>query len=195
MSQEEKKQIKKRVSDGPGLLDYSFMHINVFTDVELEEPRLCGKKMIPNDEGKYDSKCLRLNNNVMSELTGFQDFICKILVCPEELSWIDLSQNELTKIDAVLCDLPNLQILNLHGNSINDIKETDKLVGIGKLRKLSLHGNPIESVKNYRFYVLSKVPQLANFDMSAVTKADKATAATWKQSNSSSKKKSRKIDD
>ena len=31
--------------------------------------------------------------------------------------------------------------------------------------------------------------------MSAVTKADKATAATWKQSNSSSKKKSRKIDD
>ena len=50
-------------------------------------------------------------------------------------------------IRQVFCDLPNLQILNLHGNAINDIKEADKLLGVGKLRKLSLHGNPIENVK------------------------------------------------
>ena len=47
----------------------------------------------------------------------------------------------------VLCTYPNLQILYLHGNQINEIKEVDKLGDITTLKKLCLHGNPIETIK------------------------------------------------
>lgn len=194
MTQETKKSKKGHVHDVSMPLDFSFMSVAAITDIEDEEPRIVNGKTPMKEDGKYDSKCLRLNNNVLSELKGFYDFISNFLVNPNNMCWIDLSFNEMTKIDGVFCDLPNLQILYLHANSINDIHETDKLTGVPKLRKLSLHGNPIAGIKNYRFHILSKIPQLTNFDMSAVTKADRATAATWKQSNSSSKKRSRKDD-
>ena len=81
---------------------YAQIVINLFTDIELEEPRpQLGKKVAKNDDGKYETKCLKLNNNVLSELKGFNDFICKIVMTPTNLSWIDISLNELTKIDSV----------------------------------------------------------------------------------------------
>jgi len=35
----------------------------------------------------------------------------------------------------------------LHGNSIKDIKEVDKLAKVTSLRKLALHGNLIDTTK------------------------------------------------
>jgi len=45
------------------------------------------------------------------------------------------------------CEFPCLQILYLHGNSIKDIKEVDKLAALASLRKLALHGNLMDSTK------------------------------------------------
>ena len=40
-----------------------------------------------------------------------------------------------------------MEILYLHGNSISNIKEVDKLANLSGLRKLTLHGNEIEKEK------------------------------------------------
>ena len=79
-----------------------------------------------------------------------------------------------------LVELPSLNILYLHGNNIDSISEVDKLGVLVQLRSLALHGNPVEMGAGYRHYVLSHLPQLQTLDFSGVTKADRATAATWK---------------
>ena len=73
----------------------------------------------------------------------------------------------------ILLDFTNLEILYLHGNSIADIKEVDKLAGLRNLRKLTLHGNGIEKEKvrsgiyravvpdsDFCFYCISFVKEL-----------------------------------
>uniref|UniRef100_A0A8C5S0V3 Leucine-rich repeat-containing protein 51 n=1 Tax=Laticauda laticaudata TaxID=8630 RepID=A0A8C5S0V3_LATLA len=83
----------------------------------------------------------------------------------------------------VLTTFYNLRNLNLHGNSIQQLSEVDKLAVLPHLRNLTLHGNPIEEEKGYRSYVLSTLPQLKNFDFSGVTKLDRSTAAVWRRMN------------
>lgn len=86
-----------------------------------------------------------------------------------------------------------MKVLYLHGNSIDKISEIDKLSSLRSLRTLTLHGNPIEEdVSGYRQYVVSKLPQLKQFDFSAVTKQDRASAKTWDQMISKGKKSIRK---
>lgn len=72
-------------------------------------------------------------------------------------------------------------MLYLHGNNVDKISEVDKLSELPHLKSLALHGNPIEGTPGYRHYVLSRVPQLQTVDFSGVTKADRATADTWKR--------------
>lgn len=187
-------------------LDFSFLHINEMSELENEEPRRQLKKKVekvlipPENEGddpkeKYATRCLRLNNNVLQELKNFMDVLTNILVDPMAMTWIDLSCNELTKIDACLRYLPSIQILYLHGNAITEIKEAHKIKNdMPKLHKLSLHGNPIDKTKNYRQYILSMVPQLRSLDFCPVTKADVATASTWEKMNTQKKNKNKSED-
>ena len=62
------------------------------------------------------------------------------------LQSIDLSFNELTKIDASVIKYPNIKSLYLHGNSIENFNEIKKLKTMNNLRRLTLHGNPIGSI-------------------------------------------------
>jgi len=103
----------------------------------------------------------------------------KLFDKPEEVSWIDLSFNEINKLDDVILQYTGLKMLYLHGNAIDDLTEIDKLARLPSLMSLSLHGNPIESEKGYRNYVLTKIPQLRTLDFSRVTKSDTNDAATW----------------
>ena len=61
------------------------------------------------------------------------------------LQSIDLSFNELTKIDASIIKYPNIRSLYLHGNAIENFNEIKKLKVMENLRRLTLHGNPIGS--------------------------------------------------
>lgn len=69
-----------------------------FLDMVNEVPR--GEKEHKGDE-KYKSKCLRLNNNHITELTDMWAIVDQIIAQPDAISWIDLSFNELTKINPV----------------------------------------------------------------------------------------------
>ena len=72
-------------------------------DLENESPRpnVFRRKINRDDEGKYETNCLRINNNVLQHLNGFANAISKTLMHPDEIAWLDLSQNELTTIDPV----------------------------------------------------------------------------------------------
>lgn len=104
------------------------------------------------------------------------------------LQSIDISFNELTKIDESITQFPNIRSLYIHGNQIGNFHEVQKLIKMSNLRRLTLHGNPIgmtrwtqikkinkisENLPNYRPAVLLIIPQLKNFDFSGVTKNDR----------------------
>ena len=115
----------------------------------------------------------QVNNNCLSDISNLKLVAAELFEDPECIAWIDLSFNELVKVDDVskaikLCALkhcivnrsligcwclqvlltfPNLQILYLHGNQIGDLKEIEKLARLTELKKLSLHGNPLENEK------------------------------------------------
>ncbi|XP_032648600.1 leucine-rich repeat-containing protein 51 [Chelonoidis abingdonii] len=176
-------------------LDYSFRGISFIQDLLTEEPR-AGLKVIKRSAGgKLLTQAVRLNNNTINELTDFASTMEQLLEYPNELSWIDLSFNDLPTIDPVLTMYPNLRALNLHGNSIQSLSEVDKLAVLPRLRTLTLHGNPIEEEKGYRSYVLAMLPQLKSFDFSGVTKQDRSTATFWRRMNVKPKKVKKRQDD
>lgn len=160
-------------------------------------PRGKGKKAPPPEEegAKSSGKCLKMNNNSITNLECLVDFAKTKFTNWESIAWIDLSQNELTSIGPELTEFVNLQILYLHGNQISDPNQIDQLQPLKNLRKLTLHGNPMENVKGYRYLVLAKLPQLQSLDFSCITKADKKTSNTWEKMNSWGQKKKKKVDD
>ena len=74
-----------------------------FSDIFVETPRPdCFKKEPKaDDEGKFNSKSLRLNNNNIVSFSEIIPTLQKLVLEPLELSWIDLSFNEIVKIDIV----------------------------------------------------------------------------------------------
>uniref|UniRef100_A0A8D2LGB8 Leucine-rich repeat-containing protein 51 n=1 Tax=Varanus komodoensis TaxID=61221 RepID=A0A8D2LGB8_VARKO len=148
-----------------------------------EEPRPGIKLIKQTGAGRSLTQAIRLNNNTLNDLTDFPEIVAQLVEYPEEIYWIDLSFNDLPSIDPVLTTYYNLHHLNLHGNSIQQLSEVDKLAVLPHLRSLTLHGNPIEEEKGYRSYVLSTLPQLKSFDFSGVTRLDRSTAAIWRRMN------------
>ncbi|CAC5361010.1 Leucine-rich repeat-containing protein 51 [Mytilus coruscus] len=176
-------------------LDFSFYRVSNVGDVKEEEPRESPRKgKQPEPEGgKSSSKCLRLNNNSLTEVGPLMELVVTKFENPSLLAWLDLSFNELTNIHPVITEFENLQILYLHGNMIKDLKEIEKLSVMKSLRKLTFHGNPVENSKGYRQNVLTMLPRLENLDFSRVTKADRMTANTWAHMNANAKHKKKKM--
>jgi len=173
---------KTRMKKPDPPLDFSFLNIITPKDLINEEPR--GRKERKQDE-KYATQCLKLNNNHFHDLVGLLDVVSEIVLQPQAITWIDLSFNNLRAIDPAFREFEQLQILYLHGNSIEDIHEVDKLSELPSLKKLALHGNAMETTKHYRLYVLAHCPQVISFDMNTVTKAERETARVLFKSFSS----------
>uniref|UniRef100_A0A8C5QMK0 Leucine-rich repeat-containing protein 51 n=1 Tax=Leptobrachium leishanense TaxID=445787 RepID=A0A8C5QMK0_9ANUR len=154
----------------------------------LEEPRAGLRPVKRCNDGKLMTRAVRLNNNILTDVQDFQESMEKLLSQPHQLSWIDLSFNDLTTIDRVLTTYHQLSVLNLHGNSIRELSEVDKLASLPNLKSLTLHGNPIESESGYRSYILSVLPQLRSLDFSGVTKQDRVKADVWTRMNAKAKR-------
>ncbi|KAM4795309.1 leucine-rich repeat-containing protein 51 [Rhinophrynus dorsalis] len=176
-------------------VDFSFKCINSMEDVLQENPRQGPRPLARSEDGKLLSQAVRLNNNTLTDLNGFREMVEKLLSDPSQLSWIDLSFNDLSNIDPALTTYRHLSVLNLHSNSISRLSEVDKLAALPNLKSLTLHGNPIEAERGYRCYVLSVLPQLKSLDFSAVTKQDRVTANVWRQMNIRPKRVRRNTED
>ncbi|XP_067949013.1 leucine-rich repeat-containing protein 51-like [Watersipora subatra] len=182
-------------------LDYSFYGMTSVNEVQENDARLgvkgnpiLPKKSSPSAKQKLSkSKCFKLNNNCLPQVSELKVVAEQLFEDCDNIAWIDLSFNELTKVDDILLHFPNLQILYLHGNQFTDMGEIEKLAKISSLKKLSLHGNPIENDKGYKYMVMAMLPQLDTLDFSRITKADRRTAATLQGMNKNNRKGKRKV--
>eukprot|EP00794_Sanderia_malayensis_P006922 gene6922-7700_t len=184
-------------------LDFTFMCLTSVAECLDESPRWKNskgeKKNIvketkdaekeTKEKKKYKTNAIRLSNNVISDWTAFSTTVAELVEEPSNLEWIDLSFNDIKDIDKCILEYPNLKVLYLHGNGIEEVCQVEKLSKLTNLRTLTLHGNPIEDeAVGYRQYVISRLPQLRNFDFSTVTKQDRASAQTWSEMTRNKKK-------
>ncbi|XP_077579131.1 leucine-rich repeat-containing protein 51 isoform X2 [Stigmatopora nigra] len=148
----------------------------VYEDAQSEEPTIGLRPIKINSLGKFKSGSLRFNNNQITNLCDLHKTISHFLAEPSQLAWLDLSFNRITNIDKVLCELPHLRVLYLHGNRIFKLSEVDKLQSLSHLHTITLHGNMIETNKTYRNHVISVLPQLKTLDFSVVTPQERDLA-------------------
>ncbi|KAL1122378.1 hypothetical protein AAG570_003783, partial [Ranatra chinensis] len=123
-------------------------------------------------EGKYLSNSLWLNSNNLESIQYLTKFVQNVIQQPEALRWIDFSYNNIEDFHEELFSFPNLTILYLHGNCINDFDEITKLKRLKNLKNLTLHGCPIEIQPFYRQHVIYLLPQLKNLDFTTVTPSE-----------------------
>ncbi|XP_032368061.1 leucine-rich repeat-containing protein 51 isoform X1 [Etheostoma spectabile] len=161
--------------------------LSITKDAWTEEHNSGLRPLKRNSEKKYLSCSLRLNNNNISELHDLQKTVSHFLVEPSQLAWLDLSFNKISHIDQVLCELRDLRVLYLHGNSIYILSEVDRLGVLPHLHTITLHGNVIETNKAYRNRVISALPRLKTMDFSAVTRQERVMAKIWHHSNNRSR--------
>jgi len=68
---------------------------------------------------------------------------------------------------------PNLTMLYLHRNYIDDIVEVYKLRSLGKLRALTLNNNPMATESHYRKIVLQMLPIIRKLDNVVVVRSER----------------------
>lgn len=96
----------------------------------------------------------------------------------KRLKHILLSNNRIVRIaDDLQENLPNLETLVLTNNSLRELSDIDPLSTVPTLKYLSLLGNPIVTKRNYRYYVIHKIPSLRLLDFRKVKLRERETAA------------------
>lgn len=91
------------------------------------------------------------------------------------LEILSLSVNDIEDIQP-LKDLSNLRELYLRQNSISDVQQILHLRGLKRLKTLNLTQNPICRDPNYRRFVISSLPSLAELDDAVVTPEERRAA-------------------
>ena len=114
---------------------------------------------------------------------------------PEDIAWLDLSFNDITKVSQQLSwlnfppsatrwfqisddilEFRALKMIYLHGNKIRKFSDLKHLTPLKNLYSITLHGNPLENVPNYRSNIISMFPDLKSLDFAKVTEDEKDTA-------------------
>lgn len=115
---------------------------NHYVSLHATKNLLGGRKI---DDGKEEEQrkkkiecsvdSLLLNNNNIRDIHGLANTLTWVLPKsnPNQLQWLNLSYNYLTKIDSEILNFPLLKSLNLHGNYISEIEEVKKLSKIASL--------------------------------------------------------------
>ena len=129
------------------------------------------------------TKTLRLHNNEIVTLDGFDSIFRPVLLRPQILQWVDVSFNRISKVEPIVHNCPRLQLLYAHVNFIRDPAQLDLIGTLKHLKALTLNGNPLEkdlSAVGYRFRVAAAVPSLQKLDFSSLTILERDTGAVWR---------------
>ncbi|CAH8529413.1 unnamed protein product [Schistosoma rodhaini] len=149
----DKKSDETQLSERFGIfqpLDYSFLNIKNLSDLPVCCPRMIPSinSVIKKDiDGKWISQTLKLNNNQIEDISTLPIVVYELLGDTSNLTWLDLSCNNIPSIPNSFSSLKRLKIIYMHGNKIATFQEVIKLRQLPKLTKLTLHGNPIEKEK------------------------------------------------
>ena len=113
--------------------------------------------------------CINLTDNSISEINYLPQL--------KRLKTLMLINNRISKIEndfAINC--PLLSNLVLTNNKISDFKQIDNIASCKSLEKLYLVDNMVTKLKNYRLYVIYKIPTLRILDFQRVTKKEREEA-------------------
>lgn len=168
-----------------GVLDLTFMEIKDETEFIKRLEDFQGNKSkgnsSPTKQKQEDIKALRLSNNSIPNFLIFSAIESSLLTS-NKIMWIDLSFNQLKRIDEGLAShLPNLQTLYLHANKIPRYSDIRRLSCFTHIKSLTLYGNPVEEQKHYRNVVLYYFPNLTQLDFSVITSGERDMVSSWAQ--------------
>lgn len=94
-----------------------------------------------------------------------------------QLKHLTLSNNLISRIDPRLPQsLPSLHTLTLTNNLVSDLSELAHLSKCRRLEYLSLMGNPVAREKNYREFVVWKLPQVRVLDFQRIKDSERQLA-------------------
>lgn len=151
------------------VISRGFQYMNVSKEYELS---LRGFKImdIQNLSATNDQfACINLTDNSISEINYLPQL--------KRLKTLMLINNRISKIEndfAINC--PLLSNLVLTNNKISDFKQIDNIASCKSLEKLYLVDNMVTKLKNYRLYVIYKIPTLRILDFQRVTKKEREEA-------------------
>ncbi len=151
------------------VISRGFQYMNVSKEYELS---LRGFKImdIQNLSATNDQfACINLSDNSISEINYLPQL--------KKLKTLMLINNRISKIEndfAINC--PFLTNLVLTNNKISDFKQIDNIASCKSLEKLYLVDNVVTKMKNYRLYVIYKIPTLRILDFQRVTKKEREEA-------------------
>ena len=151
------------------VISRGFQYMNVSKEYELS---LRGFKImdIQNLSATNDQfACINLSDNSISEINYLPQL--------KRLKTLMLINNRISKIEndfAINC--PFLTNLVLTNNKISDFKQIDNIASCKSLEKLYLVDNVVTKMKNYRLYVIYKIPTLRILDFQRVTKKEREEA-------------------
>ena len=151
------------------VISRGFQYMNVSKEYELS---LRGFKImdIQNLSATNDQfACINLTDNSISEINYLPQL--------KRLKTLMLINNRISKIEndfAINC--PFLTNLVLTNNKISDFQQIDNIASCKSLQKLYLVDNVVTKMKNYRLYVIYKIPTLRILDYQRVTKKEREEA-------------------
>ncbi|CAF0998538.1 unnamed protein product [Adineta ricciae] len=121
-------------------------------------------------------------NNDIRKLDGFP-FLPKIKT-------LYFANNRIARIAENLQEyIPNLDTLMLLNNTLQELTDIDPLATIPKLTHVSFARNPIAMLKDYRLYVIHKLPNLRTLDFNRITQKEREAARKLYKSKSAEKAK------
>ncbi|XP_057331482.1 probable U2 small nuclear ribonucleoprotein A' [Microplitis mediator] len=157
------------------LIQQSMQYINPVRDRELD---LRGYK-IPTIENlgatldQFDT--IDFSDNDIRKLDGFP-FLKRIKT-------LFFNNNRIVRIAEGLENyIPNLEILVLTGNMIQELGDLDPLIPLKNLQHLCLLQNPVSAKPQYRQYIIYKFPQLRLLDCRKIKLKDRTEAVEYFQS-------------
>ncbi len=151
------------------VISRGFQYMNVSKEYELS---LRGFKIMDmhNLSATNDQfACINLTDNSISEISYLPQL--------KRLKTLMLINNRISKIEndfAINC--PLLTNLVLTNNKISDFQQIDNIASCKSLQKLYLVDNIVTKMKNYRLYVIYKIPTLRILDYQRITKKEREEA-------------------
>ncbi|XP_060848622.1 leucine-rich repeat-containing protein 51-like [Rhopalosiphum padi] len=158
-------------------LDFSYRNLVSLEELNGNEKplplRVRGAPKKNLKSNRYKTGSFWLNKNYLKNVNGLRNLADRLFEMADYLSWLDLSDNNLTSISDEFLLFPNLSMLYLHRNDIQDFVDTYKLRNLKKLRTLTLHNNPMCEISCYRSTVIHFLPNIRKLDNVVVVRSER----------------------